>query len=266
MLTTLPPMNSDQKYSYYERSVQNPQGDIEFINEKFTEIRGERPLSLREDFGGTGLLCCEWVKQGPKHTAAVIDLDSEPMSYGKRKHWHKLPPVAQKRVGYEQMNVLEATAVNTDVVVAFNFSYFIFKQRQQFLDYCKRVRESLRPGGVFFLDCFGGSECYDPLEEETAYDGFKYFWDLHDFNPIDNNVIYYIHFKPKGKAKQRKAFSYDWRMWSLPELREILHEAGFANTLVYWEGDDDDGEGNGEFEALERAEQCESWVVYLAAY
>ena len=261
-------MNIDKKYSLYEQSVQNPESDIEFINEKFAEIRGQRPLSLREDFGGTGYLCCEWVKQGPKYSAVVIDLDQEPMNYGKKCHWKKLKS-GKKRVHYRNLNVLDATSVNTDVVVAFNFSYFIFKQRQELLEYCCKVRESLKPGGVFFMDCFGGSECYSPLEEETEYQSFKYFWDMESFNPINNDAVYHIHFKEKGGGKNKRVFSYDWRMWSLSEIRDILHQAGFQNTLVYWEGDsedEDDEDGNGEFESCEHAEQCESWVVYIAAY
>ena len=53
-------------------------------------------------------------------------------------------------------------------------------------------------------------------------------------------------------------------MWSIPEIREILEDAGFKHTVVYWEGDDDDGGGNGEFDVCEETEQCDSWVVYLA--
>ena len=259
-------MKIDKKYSLYERSVQNPENDIEFINEKFFEIRGKRPLSLREDFGGTGYLCCEWVKQGAKHTAAVIDLDPEPIRYGIKGHWERLKK-GKKRVSYRELNVLNATSVRADVIVAFNFSYFIFKQRQQLLEYCRKVRESLKSRGVFFMDCFGGSECYSPLEEETEHQGFDYFWDMRSFNPINNDVVYEIHFKEKGRPKQKRVFSYDWRMWSLPEIRDILQEAGFSNTLVYWEGDSEDGEdGNGEFSPCEDVEQCESWVVYIAAY
>ena len=262
-------MDTDKKYFLYESSVQNPQGDVEFINEKFEEIRGEHPLSLREDFGGTGLLCCEWVKQGPRHSAAVIDLDPGPMGYGQKRHWKKLPEAARDRIAYHEMNVLDATYIKSDVVVAFNFSYFIFKRRQELLDYCIEVRKSLAEGGVFFLDCFGGPECYSPLEEETEYDDFTYFWDLDRYNPIDNGVLYYIHFKEKGKAKQRAAFTYDWRMWSVAEIRDVLAEAGFRHSVVYWEGDsddDDDEDGDGEFTACEEAEQCDSWIVYLAAY
>ena len=260
-------MNAHKKYSLYERSVQNPAGDIEFINEKFTAIRGQPPLSLREDFGGTGLLCCEWVKQSRRHAASVVDLDSEPIAYGKKHHWQKLPGPTQEQVAYHQTNVLDASTIKADVAVAFNFSYFTFRERQELLQYFTRTRESLKPGGVFFLDCFGGSECYSPIEEKTAYDGFKYYWDLASYNPINNHVTYYIHFKEKGKPKQKRVFSYDWRMWSLPEIRDTLHQAGFATTLIYWEGDSEDDEGgNGEFELCENTDQCESWVVYIAAY
>ena len=261
-------MNNDEKYSLYERSVQNPETDIEFINQKFADIRSQKPLTLREDFGGTGHFCCEWVKQGPQHLASVIDLNPEPLGYGKKHHRSKLEKNQRKQVHYRQMNVLDPATMKTDLVVAFNFSYFIFKQRRELLAYFTQVRNSLKPEGVFFLDCFGGSECYAPIEEETQHDGFKYFWDLDSINPINNHVIYHIHFKKKGKAKYKKAFSYDWRMWSLPEIRDILEEAGFQHTLVYWEGDSEDGDegGNDEFDACEHTEQCESWVVYLAAY
>ena len=259
-------MDSERKYFFYESSVQNPEGDVEFINEKFQELRGKKPYSLREDFGGTGLLCCHWVKQGASYSASVVDLDSEPINYGKRKNVTKLSPRSTKRITYHQKNVLDVRDISSDVVVAFNFSYFTFKHRRELLEYFSEVKKSLKPGGVFFLDCFGGSECYTPIEEETEFDDFSYFWDLHSFDPIANHVIYYIHFKEKRKVKQKKVFSYDWRMWSLPELKEILHEVGFKDVTIYWEGDDEDGSGNGLFTPCQSAEQCDSWVVYLAAY
>ncbi len=261
-----PVLNIDKKYQLYEKSVQNPSGDVDFINEKFKQIKGRKPYSVREDFGGTGFLCCEWVKQGPKYSAHVVDLDPEPINYGKIRHWGKLNKSQQEQVIYHEKNVLEVSSIKADVVVAFNFSYFIFKKRSQLLDYFKEARKAVGKDGVFFLDLFGGSECYSPLEEETEYKNYSYYWDLHSFNPINNHVMYYIHFKEKGKSKKKKAFVYDWRMWSLPELRDLLIDAGFKHTLVYWEGDDDDGGGDGNFEPTEHVEQCDSWVVYLAAY
>lgn len=259
-------MNIEKKYSFYEQSVQNPQGDVEFITEKFKEIRGKMPLSLREDFGGTGYLCCEWVKQGPQTNAHVIDLDPEPLNFGKKKHWAKLNDAQKEQVEYHQLNVFNAQDVQADVIAAFNFSYFIFKKRTELVNYFKQAKAAIKPGGVFFLDLFGGSECYSPVEEETEHDGFSYFWDLDSYNPINNHVMYYIHFQEDGKSKSEKVFTYDWRMWGLSEIRDALHDAGFERTLVYWEGDDDDGGGNGEFSPTEHVEQCDSWVVYIAAY
>jgi hypothetical protein len=104
-----------------------------------------------------------------------------------------------------------------------------------------------------------------PLEEETEYNKFSYFWDCQKFNPITNECLYAIHFKPKGGKKFKNVFTYDWRMWSVPELREILEEAGFSQTFCYWEDDDEDGDGSGEYYRSEDEENCESYVVYLAS-
>ena len=41
------------------------------------------------------------------------------------------------------------------------------------------------------------------------------------------------------------AFTYEWRLWSVPELRDAMLEAGFASTEVYAKtADAVDGEGN----------------------
>ena len=53
-------------------------------------------------------------------------------------------------------------------------------------------------------------------------------------------------------------------MWSIPELKDILEEVGFKKVHVYWEGTDEDGDGDGEFKRVEKGEDCESWIAYLA--
>ena len=69
-----------------------------------------------------------------------------------------------------------------------------------------------------------------------------------------------------GKATSAKdVFVYNWRMWGMMELRDLLLEAGFSKTIGYWEGEDDDGGGDGDFFATDEAEQCEAWVTYIAA-
>ena len=41
-------------------------------------------------------------------------------------------------------------------------------------------------------------------------------------------------------APMQRAFTYDWRFWTLPEIRELMTEAGFRETRVYVEAWDDE--------------------------
>ena len=54
-------------------------------------------------------------------------------------------------------------------------------------------------------------------------------------------------------------------MWSIPELRDILLEAGFVKTHVYWEGTTKDGEGDGIYTRTEKGESCPSWTAYIVS-
>jgi SAM-dependent methyltransferase len=254
------------KYTYYESTVQCVENDIDFINDQFKALRKRKPHTLREDFGGTAKLACEWVKQGSKYSARALDLDPEPIEYGKENHYSELSKGEKSRVSYELKNVMSPGKDKSDVIVAFNFSYFIFKKREELVKYFKQVRKTLKSDGVFFLDLFGGPESMQLLEEETEYDDYSYFWDCDKFNPITNECLFKIHFKPKGEKKKKDVFVYDWRMWGLAELREILIDAGFSKTVAFWEEDDEDTDGgNGEFYIAEEAENCDAWVTYIAA-
>jgi len=52
----------------------------------------------------------------------------------------------------------------------------------------------------------------------------------------------------------------------VPELREILEDAGFSKTEVYWEGTDrKTGEGNDVFSKRETAHDDPAWIAYLVA-
>jgi hypothetical protein len=251
------------KHKLYEKSVQNHGADIEFLEEEFEKLKGRAPQTLREDFGGTGAMACDWVKRGSNKKAWAIDLDDEPVNYGKKNHLTKLNKEEQSRMHYVMGNVLEPSKVKTDVIVAFNFSYFIFKKRAVLLKYFKEVYKSLEKDGAFFVDIFGGTECFQEMVEETEFDHHSYYWDCHDYNPLTSEVTYYIHFKKNG-VKYNKAFIYEWRHWSVREITEIMEEAGFSKTLTYWEGEDEDGDGDGIFTVSEKEENCESWVIYIA--
>ena len=255
-------LSREDKYRLYEESVQNYEGDIEFINEEYHRIYNRNPLLLREDFCGTAAMACNWVKQSPHHYSWGIDKDTEPIGYGKDYHFANLRDRQKKRMSFINGNVLDEYSFKADIITAFNFSYQVFKKRRHMLEYFKKVREGLGEEGLFLIDIFGGTETFQSLEEETEFDHHSYFWDCDKYNPISHEVLYYIHFKLKG-TKYKKVFTYDWRMWTIMELRELLIDAGFRKTYVYWEGEDEDGEGNGIFYTSEEEENCESWVTYI---
>jgi hypothetical protein len=253
------------KYSLYRRAVQSPDSDVEFIRDVYKELRKKDAKVLREDFCGTFALSTEWVKLNPKNIAWGVDLDPEPLAYGLSHYYLKLKHEQQKRLHVIEGNVLVSDLPRADIVLAMNFSYFIFKQRDLMKKYFANVFKSLNKDGIFILDIFGGSQCYDANEESTNHKDFIYYWDQTSFDPVVNSALFHIHFKIKGKPKTERVFTYDWRMWSIPELRDILHEVGFKKAHIYWEGTTKKGEGNGKFTRTEKGESCQSWIAYIAA-
>lgn len=253
------------KYELYEESVQNVEEECEFISRTFREIRGRAARSFREDFCGTASACCEWVRKGEERMAIGVDLDPEVLDWGRQHRITQLDETQQRRVQLIQADVLEVETEKVDIVGAFNFSYFIFQQREVMKQYFRAVYDSLHDDGVFFLDAFGGYEAFEEMKEKTKYDNFTYIWEQARYYPVTGEMTCYIHFKFRDGSKMKRAFEYTWRLWTLPEIREMLIETGFRNPTVYWEGTDDDGEGNGVFTPEEKGEADAGWITYIAA-
>ncbi|MCX7977609.1 MAG: class I SAM-dependent methyltransferase [Bdellovibrionaceae bacterium] len=250
------------KYDLYRRSVQSPEGDVIFFRKLYRELRGQNPKDLREDFCGTGLVAMEWARLRPFHRGYGVDIDPEPMHYGREKYLSRLPIHVRSRVRLLEKNVLEEGLPQADIVLAINFSYFIFKEREKLYRYFKNCLQSLRKKGILIIDVFGGSQCQDAITDVHRLRGFTYYWEQEGFDPVHNTAKFHIHFRIRGKKFER-VFSYDWRMWSIPELRELLTEVGFRRTHVYWEGTGKDGSGNGVFTKTEQGEPCLSWIAYI---
>ena len=259
--------NTADKYVLYQRAVQSAEQDVEFLLDAYQTINGCQPTHFREDFCGTCLLSVNWVKQGPKHTAESYDIDDEPLSWGRENNIAPLGKNKQRLQQFQQ-DARTASQKAPDVRCAQNFSYWVFKTRQEMLQYFTGVQQDLAEKGVFVIDLHGGPESMQELEEETEMDdkSFTYVWDQDSINPISGEARLHIHFRFPDGSEMRDAFIYDWRLWGLPELREILHDAGFSQVDCYWEGTDEDGEsGNGEFSKTELGEACLSYVAYLVA-
>lgn len=257
---------SADKYELYQLAVQSPEPDIDFLRRVYKKENGRPARHFREDFSGTGLLTAEWIRKGPKYTAEAFDIDPEPVEWGRRHHFDELGEAANQAVLHLK-DVREPSDTAPDVRCAQNFSYWIFKTRAEMLDYFRGAREDLADGGVFVLDVHGGPESIEEREEETKIDaGFTYVWDQHWFSPVTHEAKLRIHFRFRDGTEMRRAFSYDWRVWSIPELRDILLDAGFERVDVYWEGTDADGEsGNGVYRKTRHGTNDPAWVTYMVA-
>lgn len=254
-------------HELYELSVQNVEHEIEFLQTTFKSLAGRTAYLLREDFCGTASASCQWVRQGKKYQAIGVDIDPSVLEWGRKHRIGRLDTEDQARVSLIESDVMTAETPKVDILVAFNFSYFIFDTRDAVRAYFKRAYDALKDDGIFFCDLFGGPEAQEETREKTKHKkhGFTYIWHQAKFNPITNFIRCHIHFKFRDGSKIKKAFTYEWRLWSAPELRELLLEAGFSKATVYWEGEDEDGDGNGEFTPSEKGEADLAWIAYIVA-
>jgi len=252
-------------HELYEESVQNVEHEIEFLQKTFSEIRGRKATLFREDFCGTASLSCQWVRQGEEFQAIGVDIDPTVLDWGRRNRLTRLPTADQARVQLLESDVMTANVPPADLLVAFNFSYFIFQTRDELRDYFRHSHAALKDDGIFFLDMFGGPEAQEETKEKTKHKGFSYIWHQAKFHPVTNFIRCHIHFKFPDGSRIKKAFTYEWRLWSAPEIREVLREAGFRKATLYWEGEDEDGEGNGEFTPDEKGEADLAWIAYIVA-
>jgi hypothetical protein len=258
---------SADRHVLYEKSVQNVAEEYKFVSKTFRKLRGRRPKYVREDFCGTASMCCEWVRRSKGNTAIGVDIDPDVLSWGRKHNLSRLKPEARLRVSLLQEDVCKVkTAKPVDVVLAMNFSYQLFMTRKKLGGYFRKVRKALTKDGILFMDAFGGYEAYREIREKRKYKGFKYIWEHARYNPIDGNMLCHIHFGFPDGSKLKKAFTYDWRLWSLPELRELLDEAGFSKVTVYWEGTDPKtGEGNNIYSPATVGDADPGWVCFLVA-
>ncbi len=256
------------RHKLYEESVQSPGEHVEFFDRVYQGHNGRLPRLFKEDFCGTALLSAEWVKTRPDNQAIGVDLDAETLAWGKE---HNIDPLGAdaKRLTIHEADVRDIVDPKVDVLAALNFSYFIFKTRAELLKYFQVARQSIADDGMFVMDIFGGTESFDPdVTDRTRYDGWTYIWDQKYYDPITNHTAYAIHFKFHGShgSMMRDAFVYEWRHWSIPEVKELLQEAGFSHVDIYWEDiDDETDEGNGEFNLVTETENSPGWIALMVA-
>lgn len=263
------------RHILYQMSVQAAETEVEFFEDRFKELRGRTPQIMREDFCGTALLSVEWTKRGKKRQAIGVDICEDTLAWGVE---HNLKPAGEdveSRIQLINENVVDVETDPADLICAMNFSYCVFKTRPAMINYFKNALNGLKDDGLLFLDLLGGTNTIDVCEEEREIEDsdITYVWEQAEFNPINNHMQCFIHFDFPDGSRIENAFEYNWRLWSIPELQEMLIDAGFSRVNVYWEEfeeDEDDPDndylvGTGNYRKVTEVEQQESWLAYIVA-
>lgn len=258
-----PMADTADRHVLYEQSVQSVESEVEFLRDTFRSVRKRPAVSLREDFCGTAAAACEWVAADPEHMAVGVDIDPEVLDWGRDHNVSRLESDARMRLKLIEDDVFKVELDPVDITVAFNFSYWIFDTRDTLRGYFESVRAGLNDQGMFICDAFGGAEALDEMKEETEHDGFTYVWEQATFDPISHDMQCYIHFKFPDGSSMKRAFSYRWRFWTLPEIRELLLEAGFSKVTIYWDQSDDDDDSD--YLPVERGDADPAWIAYIVA-
>ena len=255
-------------YLLYEAAVQDVDFDLELFSRVYRRERGTGFDLLREDFCGTARLAATWVRRKASGRAWAIDLNPRPLAWA-RAHHVPLIGAAARRLRLIQGDVRRVRTPRVDVIAALNCSYWIFQERSALVGYLRRGFRALLPGGMMFVDAFGGEGAMRPLTERRHVSGmrtwagarvppFTYEWEQKSFNPIDHRLVASIHFELERGRHIRDAFRYDWRMWSIPEIAEALRQAGFVDVQVHvqsWP--------LGVYRRRARFENQEGWLAYV---
>ncbi len=255
--------NAD-KHDLYQKSVQAPDVDAQFLARLYKKANDNPARLFREDFCGTAILSCEFVKRHSKNHAIGVDLDRPTLDWGRKHNLSDLSKDQHKRIRLIQDNVLKVHSPKADIIAAMNFSYSVFKTREAFGAYISNAHRSLNENGLFVMDAWGGAQSQELMEERKRMSGFTYVWDQFDFDPVSHHILCKIHFEFRDGSRIKNAFIYDWRLWTLPEMQELMTDAGFQDVHILWEGTEKKtGGGNGVFRPVTRGGDELAWIAYV---
>lgn len=250
------------RHALYELAVQDAATELALV-ERVLRRAGRPARRLREDFCGTALVASAWVAAGPERVADAVDLDPGVLAWARA---HRVPRLgaAAARLRLLRRDVRRGPRRAYDAVLALNFSWQVFQARAALGAYLRSARRALAPGGVLLLDLYGGWLAQKPLTERRRLrGGATYLWEQRSFDPITHRLRCAIHFELPGGRTLRHAFRYDWRLWSLPEVTDLLREAGFSAVEVLWDVEPPGVEPR--YRPRRRARNQGGWLAYLVA-
>lgn len=218
------------RHDLYEWCVQSPERIVSLLR----GIHGPRPACrvLGEDFCGTAAISHAWVASDRRARAIAVDVDAAVMDR------HGAHPRIEKVCG-DLLAPRGRKLGGADVVFVGNFSIGEIHDRGGLVAYMKRSRARLNKGGVFVCDTYGGENAFlqGSLHQVHPLPGMPgvrvdYTWEQRAVDPLTGHVVNAMHFSIRRGRKVvrevRDAFVYSWRLWSVPELRDAMSEAGFG--------------------------------------
>ncbi|MEI7656956.1 MAG: hypothetical protein WCK33_02695 [Phycisphaerae bacterium] len=212
----------------YEHAVQSPAELAIFL----VAIHGREPTRLREDFGGTGAVARAFLHAAPGRHAMVVDIDPAPLA-----RCRDIPGLRTLAADATRLDDAEPV----DIIFVGNFSLGYVEGRRRLARYLESSRRRLAPGGLFACDMYGGPGAWRlggmarriPLPDGSI---LHYWWEHEAADPITGLVRNAISFRIETAGEiveeHPRAFVYRWRLRSLPELRDLLLEAGFGDIEV----------------------------------
>lgn len=247
------------RYDLYELAAQSPPMQAKFLR----AVHGGDARTLGEDFCGSGAIARAWTALGPDRRAVCVDIDDAALSALRSR----ADESTRARLELVRADVMAATT-RVDVLCALNFPVGYFHERADLLAYFRHARSRLNRAGVLVVDTYGGRDAFSRGEsEQDLPGGVRYVWEQREADPLTARVRNAMHFVLPDGSTIRDAFVYDWRLWSVPELRDAAAEAGFARADVYDTlGDALDSRGELHALPLDSGDELDdNYVVYVAA-
>ncbi|QQE11073.1 hypothetical protein JD969_16455 [Planctomycetota bacterium] len=258
----------------YQHAVQHPDAEAEFLERIYMHYFDDtRPTTLREDFAGTCAISTSWVNMDQDNRALAVEIDYPTAVWADQNVTELLKDRAEDVIILVD-DVINISEPQTDIVASLNFSALIYHKRKELVAYLKHARQSLTDQGIFVMDIFGGigsttlgiQERSLQLHIPNHIDPQKvtYQWEQRSYNPDNHKIDCRIHFVLPNGTEMKDAFKYDWRLWSLNDLQEMMLEAGFDYSEIWCDKYDSfSNQSDNHYLPAKNYPDRTDWIVYV---
>ncbi|KAJ1665932.1 hypothetical protein IW140_002860 [Coemansia sp. RSA 1813] len=238
-----------------EDSSENASGKSEDDTD-YGYVGRRQAQSLREDFCGTAVLCAEWVNSASSANryAYGVDIDPEVIEYAKKhtvEQQDSLDSAVDDRITLVCADVLdvhgddnraqedsehagERIVPRVDIIASFNYAMCYFHKRCDLVRYMRHSLGNLNDFGLLFCDLFGGHEAVrSGVTRVRNVGSFKYHFRQNGYDLMRGTIRFSLSFRMQDGSMLKDCFTYDFRVYSLCELREAMLEAGFDDVCVW---------------------------------